>query len=225
MVLVALKCPNCDGETYVEESMKSGFCAHCGSKIINKQNVSGTITIDKNSDILNSLKVAREALFDHNWTDAKRIVENIMLFDPDCQDAWYMKALINYRYKDVYNDIIDRMKSKQLKDYGVFSESDIKECWGELEIKISFSKKGLSGVKEALVTIDGKKTISIYKGDSTLIGANPGKHEISVKLFTGTVTGEAFNMSFVASKYHEFEIRDGGSWSFNVTKGSITQIC
>ena len=33
--MVALKCPECGETTQLEEDMKSGFCLHCGGKIVN----------------------------------------------------------------------------------------------------------------------------------------------------------------------------------------------
>ena len=109
MALIALKCPHCGGTVQMEDNMKSGFCIHCGSKIINEQNIGGSVSIDKSSDLINLLKVAKETLMMRDWEKATPLVENVMLIDPDCKDAWYMKALLSYSDKQRYENILDKM--------------------------------------------------------------------------------------------------------------------
>jgi len=211
MVLVALKCPHCGGTVQMEDSMKSGFCVHCGSKIINEPNISGSVSIDRSADIVNHLKVAKETLTLRDWEKATPLVENAMLIDSNCEDAWCMKALLCYRDKAQYENILTRIKSKEFKSYGVFSEDSIKKCWGELDVRIYNTSKSTMttslSIMPITVSIDGKQSSSIGSGQSTMFGVNPGRHIISAcidMMGTKTMLSE---LSFVANKNHEVEIR------------------
>jgi DNA-directed RNA polymerase subunit RPC12/RpoP len=204
MVLVALKCPNCGGTVQMEENMKSGFCAHCGSKIVNEPNVGGSVSIDKSLDIVNHLKVAKETLIEQNWEAATRLVENILLMDPDCKDAWYMKVLLCYRNRAQYESTLARMNDKELKDYNIFSEEDIKKCWGKYNLYVSYTNPMPFKARTA---IDGNGTFLIDNNGSTIFGINPGQHEISTQL-CGVTEGPVFKSSFIVdNNNYKIEIK------------------
>jgi len=207
MVLIALKCPHCSGTVQMEENMKSGFCVHCGSKILNEQSMSGTVSIDKSTDIINNLKFAKESLKMHEWETANRLVESVLTLDADCRDAWYMKALINYR-DATHKSLIDKAEGKGMKNYEIFSKADIRKCWGEYDIRVihEVTRKTRPGVK-AQVKIDGKDPLLIEKGETKLFGVNSGKHVISASFVLPPLApSEEVTFSFVASKNHIFII-------------------
>ena len=194
----------------MEDNMKSGFCVHCGSKIINEQNISGTVLIDKSSDIENHLKIAKESLMIHDWDSATRLVENVLLMDPECLDAWYMKALLNYRNKTLYNSTLNKLVNKKWNDYEIFSKEDIRKGWGKYDLSVVFNAtRGTFSTVKVNVKIDGMDTIALGIHESATFGINPGKHDIFVELETIRVVSSG-RLSFTVSGNLELEIRNVG---------------
>lgn len=59
MKIIALKCPNCNADIELDQDREFGFCNYCGSKIMIAdavQKVSGTVNINRSSEINNILK-------------------------------------------------------------------------------------------------------------------------------------------------------------------------
>jgi hypothetical protein len=214
MPLVALKCPNCSGEVQFEEDMKSGFCIHCGSKIINQRALNGSISIDRSSDIINHLKIAKEASRVHDWENLAKLIDSILLMDADCHDAWCMKALLCYRNETMFEDIMLEIGRKGTESYGIFSREDIKKCWGEYELRFKWVPgPNIYPHVKAFVTVDGKESFSVGKDAEGICGVNAGEHNISVCLATVWEGKEAVSYdhtpvsrSFTVSKDHLFQI-------------------
>jgi len=232
MALVALKCPNCGGTVQFEDKMESGFCVHCGAKITNGR--SSQVQIEKNPDVAGKLKEAKEALTKHEWDVALRLIDNILSADPNCLDAVYMMALLHFKEKLAFEDTSGLKDDVTLKNYGIFSEEDIKKCWGEFNLIFSFDyglpnslfkptstldgngKKAPTpnGPIEALVTIDGKESFIMKKKDGGMVaGVNYGKHTITACL-NWMVDNKEYSsteasFSFIASMNHEFFVTGG----------------
>ena len=197
----------------MEDNLKQGFCIYCGCKVLNEQSISGSVTIDRRPDVVNLLKVAKEALTEHDWSSAARMIENIFMIDADCQDAWNMKALLSIRNRSVYEDIFMKIRSKKLNNYNQFSEGDIKKYWGEHTVRFKLKKNlGISKM-EAQITMDNKETCyTELNGDGAVFGVNPGKHDVSVSIDvvdTGIHYSSTGRLSFVSTKDHEFILRVG----------------
>jgi len=222
MALIAIKCPNCGGTFPMEEDLTSGFCVHCGSKIVKEQNVGGQVPVDKGSDLTYRLKLAKESLIAHEWEAATGLVEDILLKNADCRDAWYMKALLHHR-DAASEDLIAKAESGGKKSFGIFSKEDISKCWGECTLNITYerSKNTMLTVK-ARVTVDGKETIIMMRGESAAFGVNAGKHDISAVFIVKNGTTEGDKLSFIATKYHEFVIKT--KTSFVYIDARITQL-
>jgi len=214
MPLVALKCPNCNGEVQFEENMMSGFCIHCGSKIIRERSVKGTISIDRTTDIVNHLKLAKETLRIHDWENASKLVNNILLMDADCLDAWYMKALLCFRDKSMYESLLNEIENKSLECYGIFSKEDIKKCWGEHNLYFIWNPgRYIYAHVKASVTVDEKETFSVGRETKGICGISAGKHNLSVCVVVvwegeETVGSDIrpVSLSFDVSKDHHFMI-------------------
>lgn len=209
MVLIALKCPHCSGTIQMEDNLRTGFCVHCGSKVMNEQAVSGSVTIDRRPEIINQLKIAKEALLAHEWEKANKLVDNIFLMDYDCGDAWYMTALSNIRDKAAYDKTLGKIEAKKLNDYGIFSKDDIKKCWGDCNLSFSFKTLADDSFNaKALITIDGKESFSVGKNEVVVVGTHLGKHDLSVTLISTSSNGFGLDtLSFVASKDHAFVVK------------------
>ena len=183
MALVALKCPNCGGTVQFEEGMESGFCIHCGSKIVNMKSVSGSISIDRSSDIVNHLKFAKETLMMHEWESATKLIENIILMDADCLDAWYMKSLLHYGNKSEYEGILARIGNKNLESYGIFSKDDIRKCWGKYTLTFVRKQAPKSRTdSKTVITLNDKESGSTDKDNIVRFGVNPGKYKVSADI-------------------------------------------
>jgi predicted RNA-binding Zn-ribbon protein involved in translation (DUF1610 family) len=207
MAMVAVKCPSCGGTVQIEEGMSSAFCIHCGGKIVNEKKNGGQAPAEKDSPIIRDLKMAKESLAEHDWDAVRGVVENILRDNADCQDAWYMKALLHRREK-TFDSIIANAESGGMKDHGVFSKEDISKSWGECELIVTFefSKRVMINMK-ARVTVDGKESFVLERGESTVFGVDTGKHEIFVcfVIKAGDTAGD--RLSFIATKEHEFVIK------------------
>jgi len=218
MVLVAVKCPKCGGTVQIEEKMTSGFCVHCGSKILNERETAGS---EKGTDITFYLKKAKESLIRHDWEAASGLVKDILLMDPECQDAWYMKALLGYR-DGSSESMISKAESGGMKSYGIFSKEDVSKCWGEFDLKVTYElPKNTILTLKAQVTVDGKESLILDRGQSAIFGADEGIHEISVCFLVKNGTSEADKLSFIATKDHEFVVKTvakGGMFRYMTPK-------
>ena len=211
MALVAIRCPNCGGTVQFEEKMNSGFCVHCGNKIVNEHPAIEQVPTDHDSKMAYYLKKAKGSLTDHDWDTADGLVNNILKLDPDCKDAWYMQALL-HRRDGTSESIIEKAESGGKRDYGVFSKEDISKCWGEfdLTVKYEISKRTTLTVK-TLVVIDGKDSFPLERGKSTIFGVNSGTHDITAQFIMKKGLTKGDKMSFIASKDHEFVIKTSTS--------------
>jgi len=222
MALVALKCPNCGGTVQMEENLKQGFCVHCGSRILNEQSISGTVSIDKKSDIINHLKIAKEALKMHDWENASKHIENIFLMDPDCKDAWFMKSLLHYR-DATGKSYIDKAKSSGMKNYEIFSEEDIRKYWGECNLYVTVRKSAgviTLGLAVIMIIVDERESRPVLLNDTVIFGVNQGKHDLTIRVGSGSVN-LTDKLTFIAKKDHKFDIKIGSAFSVNP---KITQI-
>jgi hypothetical protein len=156
----------------------------------------------------------------HEWEAATKLVENILLIDPDCRDAWFMKALLHFR-DPTYNSFIDKAESNGMKSHDIFSKEDIGKCWGEINIYFSVVTKYGRNLSEALITMDNTETIfTDICGKLLFFGVNPGKHEISAHLTSsGTKAGRVDrteSLSFIANRDCSFEIQLTGPFESKV---------
>jgi hypothetical protein len=219
MALIALICPHCGGTVQLDEEMRSGFCVHCGTKIMNDRSVNGSVTIDKNVDIINHLKMAKESAIQHDWATLASLVDNILLMDPDCSDAWYIKALLSMPsfvspfvtgayVQGTFDSHILKGENGANK-YGIFSKEDISKCWGEYTITVSmkYSEKGVLmrsvGSYGLPITLDGKEQSNVTKDKAGKFGVKGGSHNLEVGMgFTSA------NETFMVSGDMNVEIEE-----------------
>ena len=90
MGFVALKCPQCGEDIELDDSREFGFCQYCGTKIMQeRQNIhlSGSVSVDRGSEVNNLLTRARTLLSQNRRTDAIRIYERVLEIDPINEEA------------------------------------------------------------------------------------------------------------------------------------------
>jgi DNA-directed RNA polymerase subunit RPC12/RpoP len=228
MALVALKCPNCAGTVQMEEDMKQGFCVHCGSRIMNDRSVSGNVTVDKRSDIVNALKVAKRKMEENDWNGVIRTVDSILLMDADCRDALYMHSLLKTGAKiistkgaliskEMFDEIINSVKDEGLNNYDIFSPEDIIKYRGAHNLSISLVSKN----KTMVYLLVNGEWYHLYSGSSITIGINPGTHNIAMTMTLDDDVKET--TTFAANGDATFEIREAGGM-FSKNKLKIVQI-
>ena len=122
MTLVVCTCPHCGGEVRMDDSLTSGFCTYCGRQILNDKAVVGNISVrmDHRSDLVNTLKLAKYAMYDGDAPLAVSLVNKAMQIDPENSDVWYMDAVIDRRNAE--NDIL---RARQYPSLGIFTEDKV----------------------------------------------------------------------------------------------------
>ena len=122
MTLVVCTCPHCGGEVRMEDTLASGFCTYCGRQVMNDKAIVGNINVrmDYRSDLINTLKLAKYAMYDGDAPTAAAMVSKAMQIDPENCDVWYMDAVIDRRNAE--NDII---RARQFPSLGIFTEDEV----------------------------------------------------------------------------------------------------
>ena len=128
MGLVALTCPKCGGEIQMDSSLTSGFCIYCGAKIINDKAVVGKVTLNRQDELINCVKLARASLVDGDRVDCKTYTDKALMIEPDCRDAWFLKAVLEKSDERQYEINRSRGMRGQV-DLGIFTEKDLNRLW------------------------------------------------------------------------------------------------
>jgi len=201
MTFVALVCSHCGGTIQLDEKMQSGFCIHCGTKVLNDKYVTGSVTIDKSSEVVNHLKMAKEAATIHDWTTLVGLVDKILLMDPDCADAWYMKGLLSMTGAPYFLSNLNKVPNtgsveshvskgdNAANKYGVFSQESIIECWGSHTITVKATGSGPTPASNIPINLNGRETL--YINGQIKFGLEPGSHTLSIE---GTGVSKSFTV-------------------------------
>ena len=93
MGYIAARCPACGGEIQLDDSKESGFCLHCGSKVILSEaikqriEVTGSIKIDHSDEIANCMLHAKHSYKSGNVVLAYKYIAQAIEYDFNCQEA------------------------------------------------------------------------------------------------------------------------------------------
>jgi DNA-directed RNA polymerase subunit RPC12/RpoP len=79
--LQAARCPSCSGEMQLNPKKETGFCMHCGSKILVKEAIQ-KIRIDSEHLIKNYLEIAMAAFERGDYSEAYDYYTKILEIDP-----------------------------------------------------------------------------------------------------------------------------------------------
>lgn len=122
MALIACRCPHCGGEVNMDEDMESGFCIHCGNKVINESVSKVKVSVDRSSEVYNTLSLAKSYLYDKDIITAQNLLNKVMLIDSTNSDVWYMDAVL-----DSKNRKKDLVRAKEYESLGIFTFKDYQE--------------------------------------------------------------------------------------------------
>lgn len=106
----------------MDENLVSGFCTFCGSKVINDKAVVGNVkvTMDRTPEVVNTLKLAKHAMFDGDAYLAESLLNKAMEMNSENSDVWYMDAVLDKKNKS--NDL---KRASMYPSLGVFSLDDV----------------------------------------------------------------------------------------------------
>jgi len=91
MPFVTARCPQCGGELKLDDQKESGFCMHCGSKILVQEAINA-VRID-NSHMVNTwLKMGDSAFEARNIAEAYDYYTRVIEVQPENYEAIYKKA-------------------------------------------------------------------------------------------------------------------------------------
>ncbi len=136
MAFVSARCPNCRGEIQLDDSKKSGFCLHCGSKILVEEAVK-KVKIDRTDSIDKYLKLARNASKSNNHAETEKYCNMILEIENDNIEYWYLKgkavgwqtSLSNNRLTEMITSFISGLECLGPNDDEVLKEySDLMCC-------------------------------------------------------------------------------------------------
>ncbi|MBO7204892.1 MAG: hypothetical protein J6V08_00520, partial [Candidatus Methanomethylophilaceae archaeon] len=97
MALIACRCPHCGGEVNMDEDLESGFCVYCGNKVINDNVSKVKVSVDRSSEVVNTLMLAKSYLYDKDLMTAQSLLNKVMMIDSVNSDVWYMDAVLDSR--------------------------------------------------------------------------------------------------------------------------------
>ena len=132
MGLIACRCPHCGGEVNMDENLESGFCIYCGNKVINENVSKVKVSVDRSSEVKNSLLLAKSYLYDKDLVTAQTLLNKVMTIDSSNSDVWYMDAVLDSR-----NRKKDLERAKQYGSLGIFTLQDYNEYR-----KLVFTERG-----------------------------------------------------------------------------------
>ena len=92
MSFVAAKCPTCGGELQLDNNKESGFCMHCGGKIIIKDALN-SIRVDNKHMISTWMDMGKKAANVGNQEEAYSYFTKIIENDPRNWEAIYFKGV------------------------------------------------------------------------------------------------------------------------------------
>ena len=187
MPLIALKCPECGGDIQLDDAREFGFCMYCGCKVL----LDRAAPAGRPPSLRNILVLAYECIASEDWASAKPKVEQALMIDIDCPDAWLMKALVCSAAGDWEGErrAAERGRSLEGRSLGVMSYEDYarRACKKvTFTLECGFTRQGA----EVMLEVDGMP--AILRGGLTL-KLTPGRHEVVAydKAFDGSVRERA----------------------------------
>lgn len=128
MPFVAAICPQCGGEIQLDNQKDTGFCMHCGSKIV-VQKALRAVRIDNSHMVETWIKLGKAALEVNNYSEAYEYFTRVLEVKPDDWFATlykgYSAGLLSTWKKPRINELIYAIqKANNLIEQSSLSEED-----------------------------------------------------------------------------------------------------
>lgn len=123
--MIDLKCPNCSASISLDETREYGFCSYCGTKIQLVQKVrmihEGTVNVGGIKTEQQQIETAKKMIEIGEQGEAKRILNSIVRYSPDCGEAWLELT------KLIANEDIDYVlvRRKERGDWGFSGDGSV----------------------------------------------------------------------------------------------------
>ena len=89
MPIVALKCPNCNGNLEINDRVEFGFCPYCGTKVIVKEE---SFTNGDSSQLQSDFQMMMNYYNNHNIENAYIYSVKVLDIDSSQSQAWYIRG-------------------------------------------------------------------------------------------------------------------------------------
>ncbi len=165
MELVNLKCLNC-GATLVRGESGTAYCPHCGSvyalesrssqTVVNNQTINNItadtvkINVDNSVNVAPKLRRAFILLEEENYYDAEKILNDVLLFEPENAEA-YIGILLAKLELPNKEALLDSTEIYDFNEYRKLIDDIIKFGDGEeraFAIKISLQQKYCKAIRQ-----------------------------------------------------------------------------
>ena len=165
MELVNLKCLNC-GATLVRGESGTAYCPHCGSvyalesrsgqTVVNNQTINNItadtvkINVDNSDNVAPKLRRAFILLEEENYYDAEKILNDVLLFEPENAEA-YIGVLLAKLELPNKEALLDSTEIYDFNEYRKLIDDIIKFGDGEeraFAIKISLQQKYCKAIRQ-----------------------------------------------------------------------------
>lgn len=165
MELVNLKCLNC-GATLVRGESGTAYCPHCGSvyalesrsgqTVVNNQTINNItadtvkINVDNSVNVAPKLRRAFILLEEENYYDAEKILNDVLLFEPENAEA-YIGVLLAKLELPNKEALLDSTEIYDFNEYRKLIDDIIKFDDGEeraFAIKISLQQKYCKAIRQ-----------------------------------------------------------------------------
>lgn len=93
MSLIALKCPNCNGDIQLDDSKEFGFCMHCGTKVMIQEAVNRNVKLDHSDRLNNLIAVGKNTITGGSSADLLDTANKILEIDSDNWFGWYLRGV------------------------------------------------------------------------------------------------------------------------------------
>ena len=135
----------------MDENLESGFCVYCGNRVINDQVSKVKVSVDRSSEVVNSLRLAK-----------------VMQVDSGNSDVWYMDAVL-----DPKNRKRDIARARNYRSLGIFTEDDMNSFNGLVRserFKVAYMILFVFGFMAIFATIPIMFIFEIYWLTPLMIG-------------------------------------------------------
>lgn len=165
MELVNLKCLNC-GATLVRGESGTAYCPHCGSvyasesrssqTVVNNQTINNItadtvkINVDNSVNVAPKLRRAFILLEEENYYDAEKILNDVLLFEPENAEAYIGVVLAKLELPNK-EALLDSTEIYDFNEYRKLIDDIIKFGDGEeraFAIKISLQQKYCKAIRQ-----------------------------------------------------------------------------
>lgn len=217
MALIALKCPNCNGDIQLDDQKEFGFCMYCGCKVM-LESATSSVTLDRTDELRNILSLARDEYSLKHWDKGDELSDRALVIDSTCPDAWFMKALSAKRKGDKpgYEKYFSNAENNLSKSMNIFHEDDIDRYFGiPIHFNLPPSLRN-RGVQRVNIRIGDVVSTDIRENESVTVGLDPGSYRLTLTHYfehsndSGNISRNARTLNVTAEASYNLVFKVGG---------------